>query len=1049
MKQKLQRFCLFSLFIFITQLTFAQEKEIKGTVTSKIDGFPIPGANVLVLGTTNGTQTDFDGNYSLTANVGDVLSFSYLGMKTVEVTVQDLNTINVQLEEDSEHLEEVVVTALGIKKEAKKLGYSLQTVNGEDLARVRNVDVATTLSGRVTGVQINQNGTGVGGSTSINIRGLSSLVPGQNQPLIVVDGVIIDNSSLGQGSFSGGLDYGNGLSDINPDDIESINILKGGNSTALYGYRGSSGVIVISTKKGKVEKMKIDMSTSTTFDNLLVAPKLQNSYGQGSFNLASGELEYDRNDPGSWGPALDGSLQERFDGVGTSPYRSNSGDFKDFYKTGSTIINNIALSGARDKFNYRMSYSNLFNKSILSGSDYKRQSISLNTVSTVNDKLKIQAKIAYVKNSAKNRADITDGQANTVRALIYKPRNISNSDLEANYLTEDGTPNNYGGSSYTMNPYYPVNRKLNEDTKNRYTGLLSATYDITDDLSFMARYSQDQSNYTASIFKEIGAFDTSPSGELVEITQETVVSNYDFLASYDKGISDKVFLSSSFGFSGTQNTSKSSRIQGNDLLDSELFSINNFSNKTASTFLSRAESQSLFGSIQLGYDNMMFIEFTGRNDWSSTLPKHNNSFFYPSIGTSFLLHDIFGFQSDKINAVKLRASWAKTGNATIPYQTLSAFNVSSNTYNGISLFYLGNISLSAGAAEEGASSGAIISNSDLKAELSSEFELGFDAKFLNNRLGIDFTYYNKKTSDQILPISLPPSSGAESKIVNAGALRNKGVEIALTTIPIKNANFEWSTLFNFTKNENRVEKLVEGLPSAIIARQFNDIIQLVATEGNLYGDLIGSTFARDEQGRKIYDERGLPVIGDQGVIGNITPDFLLGINNSFSYKNFQLDFLIDIKSGGDVFSFTDRATHTSGTDVKTLEGREFYSGGNGIFVPTNATVDGSLEPDVAARGVDPATYFGRLGQISESWVSDASFVKLRQISFTYNFPSSFLSKLSLDSASISYIGRNIAILHKNTPNFDPEVGFNTAIQGIEFHDLPSTSSHGIKLSVSF
>ena len=333
MKQKLQRFCLFSLFIFITQLTFAQEKEIRGTVTSKIDGFPIPGANVLVVGTTNGTQTNFDGNYSLTANVGDVLSFSYLGTKTVEVTVQDSNIINVQLEEDSEHLREVVVTALGIKKEAKKLGYSLQTVEGEDLARVRNVDVAATLSGRVTGVQINQNGTGVGGSTSINIRGLSSLVPGQNQPLIVVDGVIIDNSSLGQGSFSGGLDYGNGLSDINPDDIESINILKGGNSTALYGYRGSSGVVVISTKKGKAGKMKIDISTSTTFDNLLVAPELQNSYGQGSFNLATGELEYDRNDPGSWGPALDGSLQERFDGVGTSPYSSNSGDFKNFYET--------------------------------------------------------------------------------------------------------------------------------------------------------------------------------------------------------------------------------------------------------------------------------------------------------------------------------------------------------------------------------------------------------------------------------------------------------------------------------------------------------------------------------------------------------------------------------------------------------------------------------------------------------------------------------------------------------------------------------------------
>ena len=1033
-------FMLFSIIIT------AQEKVIIGKVTSATDGLPLPGVNVIVKGTTKGTEADFNGKYTIKASKGNVLVFSFVGMKKLEVVVET-NTINVALEE-SNLLEEVVVTALGIKKESKKLGYSLQTIKSKDLNKVKTTNITNALSGKVTGVQINQNGSGVAGSASINIRGVSSLV--SNNPLIVIDGVIVDNTGLGQGSFTGGLDYGNALADINPEDVQNINVLKGGNATALYGYRGASGVIVVTTKEGKEGKVKIDFSSSTTLDNVLVAPRLQNSYGQGTYNAATNSLEYDITRSGSWGPKLDGSQRMRFDGVGTDVYKANPNSFKDFYKTGSTFINSISASGGNKVSNYRLSYTNLTNAPVLKGSDFERNSVLLNTFTNITDKLKVQAKVSYINNKATNRPDITDGQANTVRGLILKPRNISNQILSENYIKSDGRPNNYGGGAFTMNPYYAVNTKINEDDKNRFTGLLNATYQITENLSATARYSRDQSNYIASIYQPIGAFDIAPTGGLEEITNQMVLNNLDLMLFYNGNITDKLSLDATFGFNTVETNSKTNRTEANDLLDEDLFSINNFTYKSVSTFLNRTKSQSLFGSVQLGYNNYAFVEITARNDWSSTLPEENASFFYPSIGTSFLLGEIFNIKTEKINRLKLRASAARTGNATLPHLLSSVFTVTSKPYNGLSLLYLGNSQLPAGDAEEGASPGYIIPNSNLKAELSTEYEIGLDASLFENRLGIDFTYYNKETKNQILQISLPATSGAQSKLINAGLIRNSGLEIALTGTPIKSEKFSWNTAINFTKNENRIEKLVDGLPSTILARQFNDVIQLVATEGSLYGDLVGSTFKRDSDGNKIYDTDGLPIVGEEGVIGNVTPDFLMGITNTFTYKNFELDFLIDIRSGGDVFSFTDRLAGVQGTDEITLKGRAFYEGGQGILVPEGTTIEGGVLPsDIVARGVDPQTYYNRLGNISENWISDASFVKLRQLSLTYNLSPKFLKKFSISKASISYVGRNLAILHKNTRNFDPEVGFNTAIQGIEFFDMPSTSSHGLKLAVSF
>ncbi|MBQ4822723.1 SusC/RagA family TonB-linked outer membrane protein [Aquimarina sp. MMG016] len=1045
MRKSILIFSVFLSFLMIEQVK-AQEKAISGTVTSKGQtSVPLPGVNVIVKGTSKGVQTDFDGRYEINASVGEVLEFSYVGLAPVAVTVGTLDIIDVSMEENLEQLEDVVVTAYGIKREAKKLGYSIQTVQGEDVSNVKTVNVTNALSGRATGVQINQNGTGVAGSSSIVIRGIASLSP-DNQPLIVIDGVIVDNGGLGQGGFDGGIDYGNALSDINAEDIASINILKGGNATALYGYRGANGVVLITTKNGNTGKVQVDFSTSITLDDILVAPKFQNEYGQGRFDTGANELVYDTSVGTSWGPRLDGSQRERFDGVGTAAYSADDNDFKDYYRLGYTIINSVAVAQGLEKANYRFSYSYLDNESILPGSGYDRHNFSLKAGLDISKRLKLTGKIDYIRSNAENRPDLTDGQANSVKNLAFRPRNISNALLRNNFINEDGAPNNWNGA-FIQNPYYAALTKLNTDKKDRYLGLLKLDYNITDELLASLRISQDQSNANALVFQPDGAFNVRPNGGMIDLTSTTTINNYDFLLNFDKNeIISNVSLGLTAGLSQATDFFKLTRATGENILVPGLFAIDNFSNKNVTTDIAETKSNSVFGSFSLGYKNYAFLEVTGRNDWSSTLPIDNASFFYPSVGASFVATDAFNTNSKILSYLKLRASYAKVGNATEPYRLRNTYNISSNTYNGQSFFFFGaNIP----SAEEGAAPGIDLSNPDLEAELSTTYEFGIDARLFGNRMTLDATYYNNETENQILDLTLPPSYGAESRIINAGLVKNFGVEISLNAIPIESEKFSWNTSVNFSKNESEVVELAERVPTQVLARQFNDVVQLVASEGKPYGDLVGSTYERDEQGRIVYDTDGLPIVGDLGVIGNVTPDFLLGWQNTFKYKNLTLGVLLDSRFGGDIFSFSDISLATNGTDERTLQGREFFTGGQGILVPDNAVVDGTLPVEIQQRGVNPEAYWTRLGTISEAWVYDATFVKLREVSLTYNLNSSWLKGIGVKTLSLSYIGRNLAVLYKDTPNFDPENGFNTSFSGIEFFGFPSTTSHGFKMNVSF
>ncbi|QTE21257.1 SusC/RagA family TonB-linked outer membrane protein [Polaribacter cellanae] len=1038
---------IYTLLIVIFSLSFsnygfAQEKTISGKVTSKTDGALLPGVSVIVQGTTKGTETDFDGEYTIKASVGDVLSFSYLGMKEKKVTVSTSNTIDVVLEDAENQLDEIVVTAFGVKREAKKLGYVVEEVKSTELTKGGDFDVANALRGKLTGVDIKAGATGPGSSANITIRGITSL-SGNNQPLIVVDGVIVSNSNVSQGDFAGGFDTGNGLSNLNPDDIERVSVLKAGNATALYGYLGAGGVILITTKSGKTGKVSVTLNSSSSFENVLVSPKLQNQYGQGRFNTTTNQLEYNITDGGSWGPKLDGTQKLRFDGVGTAPYSASPGDFKDFYTTGTTFNNAINVSQRKEKFNYKLSYARLDNESIQRGTKLKKHNFGFKAGLDITDKIRVSAKLDYIKQNGENRPELTDGQSNTVKALSLKPRNISNRLLQNNYLKADGLPNTWTGS-FTMNPYYTANTLLNEDELNRYLSLISLEVDVFESLKANLKISQDAAYTNAFIYRRKGAFDIAPNGKLDEFNTTSILNSYDFLLNYNKNITEDFNLTASVGLNHISSSFKSLITTGETFVQDNFFSFNNFVSKNINPRLDRRNSNSIYGTATLGYKNYAFLELTARNDWSSSLPLDNASFFYPSVGASVVLSDAFPeiIENSPLTFLKLRGGYAKTGNATDAYNLQNTYKISSGQYNNQLFYFFGN-------SEEGADSGAKVKNPNLIAEISTNLEFGLDARFFNDRLRLNATYYKVDTDNQIIELSLPPSGGADKQVVNAGLITNKGLEISISGDIVKSKDFTWTADLNFSKNESKIEELAQDVDVQVRERQFNDVVQVGGKLGESLWTLFGSTYERDDSGKIIYDSDGLPKVGGIDKIGTTNPDALANLRNTFTYKNFSLSVLLDAKFGGDLFSFSDLNRATSGTDVITLEGREYFTGGNGFMVPNGAVIDGTLDPDVVARGVNPQSYWGRLGQISERWVQDASFIKLREVSLNYNFTGSILEKLHLSRLSIGYFGRNLAILHKNTDNFDPETGFNNSFAGVEYFGFPSTSSHGLKLNIAF
>jgi len=1022
---------------------------VSGTVSDP-EGEPLIGVTVVQKGTAKGTITDFNGAYE-TAVPSDstVLVFSYVGYEEMEVLVGNQTKINVTLQSSAEVLEEVVVTALALEKDKRSLGYATQSIDGDDLAQAREVNVINSLAGRVAGAQINQSGTGAGGTSKVVIRGSAS-IGGNNSPLYVVDGVPMTNPQGGGGQF-GGIDFGDGISNINPDDIKSINVLKGASASALYGSRGQNGVIMITTKKGKASKgIGVEFNSNAAFDSPLVLPEFQNKFGRGS----GGRLPLDENGNFSdatrvsWGARTLGQAEANgqplvnWTGQPT-PYEPQPDNIGDFFRTGQTYTNSLAFSGGSEKTQARLSLSHLWRENIMPNSNLERINVNLNFASKLTSKLEIEGKINYIKQNAFNRPNLTLSPDNPMSSLIQMPRSIRLDDLQP-FRRSDGTPvlyTNATGTDQWQNPYWAVNLNTNNDERDRVLGYALLRYRFNDYFKVQLRTGTDfyndfrqNRNAAGTIYRVTP--DKSFYSEFYGRVEER---NSDILFSYIQDFSPKVFFTANVGGNllETNNRGLSNTAQGLNVPD--FFVMQNALSVLSSEAASRKKIHSVYGTVSVDYDNFLFIEASARNDWSSALPAESRSYFYPSVSTSLVLTDMLSdINWGPLTFAKLRGSVAQVGNDFGPHQLDLNYVVNTLSHGGQTF-------------------GQIINTQppvNIQPEETTSIEGGFEAQFWGNRLSIDFTYYNAGTRNQILSVPVSSGSGFSRSVINAGLVVNEGVEIALRATPIQTRGFTYRTFINFTRNRSRVEELADNVEVFQLGSQYDQFgVRIQAEVGGAFGDIYADrAYLRDpETGQRIIGENGLPLQDPEGIkkIGNYQPDFLAGFGNNFSYKGWTLGTLIDIRQGGDIFSFTNSVAAASGNAIYTQDDRlEWYAGAGGYVA------EGITEEGVPNRlEVDPQTYWqyvgGRASTFAESFLYDGSFVKLREVTLGYKVPSQVLEAGPFRNISIALVGRNLLFLHRNTVGFDPEATFNAGNdQGIEAFAFPSTRSIGINLKLT-
>lgn len=1049
--------------LFFAQSVFAQSITISGTVTEKGSGIPLPGVNVVIDGTSNGSVTDFDGKFSInTEGQGNnQLVLSFLGYKTAYVALTGQNqVVNVALEEDATSLDEVVVTALGIKREAKALGYSLTKVGGEDLSTVKTTSAVNSLQGRVAGVNISTGSTGAAGSSRVIIRGASSLT-GDNQPLYVVDGIPIINNTNGSAVGPFGGEHGDGgddISTINPDDIESVSVLKGSSAAALYGSLASNGVIMITTKSGKDQKsLGIDYSSSYTFDRINTdLQDFQTSYGQGNNRLKPG-FEYDSSGAPveiadqalaiddaftsslqSWGAPYDGSLVYNWDGV-KRPYSYTGNNLDKFYNTGTTAVNTLALSKGGEGYNYRFSFSNLDNKDIFPNTTLNRKSISLNASAKINPKLTSTINAKYVIEKVHNRITIGDtpGNANTVAYTL--PGSLNIYDLKPG-SNDQGTELRFQPSQFISNPYWAVNDFNNDDKKNRITASTTLRYDVTDWLYLSGRAGIDTYDLSR---KRVTPFGTAyrPAGELSQSKFTYKSVDADFMIGVTKDIIDKVSTNSIIGVNSRTNTFDGLSATGRGFIVVGLEDLNNTTLPEPTYSYFKRKTNSIYGSFEVNYDKYFYVTFTGRNDWFSTLSFPGkttpNNDFYWSLSGSLLLNKALDL-SDSIGYLKLRGSYAQVAGGARRAYDLNLDYAITGSFQGQSFGQL---------------NGNSIPNPNLVPFQKNEYEVGLEGRFFNNRLNIDAAYYSNNTTQDIVSAAASQSSGFTSSILNIGELQNKGVEFLIGGTPIKTEDFSWNTSFNIGYNDSKIVHTDdEDTPINVDGSQSRSKTAIIShIVGEPYGVIFGSSYERDENGNIVYDITGsipTPVQGENKILGEGVAPLTLGFTNNFRYKNFSLGFLIDAKFGGSVHSGTNRELMLRGLHKKTLEGRENGLEVSGIDNATGQPFTMTVAPE------NLRTYYGLIAAensgIAEEFVYSTDFIKFRELSLSYNLPKKILENIFINDLRVSLIGRNLFFISKDIDNVDPEAALNNLnSQGIERFGIPSTRSYGFSVNVKF
>jgi len=1043
--QKLFTIGFMSFLIMLSLAGFGQDLAIKGKVISKGDGGPLPGASVLVKGTSRGSTTNADGEFTITTEPNSTLVVSFIGFKSLEVPVGSQTTLNITLDEDATQFNEVVVTALGIAREKKALGYAVQEVSGKNLTQARETNLINSLSGRLAGVQVTSSNGAPGASSRMIIRGASS-IGSNNQPLFVVDGVPIDNSNFGSGT---GVDYGNAAASINPDDVESISVLKGPSAAALYGSRGANGVVLITSKSGKGSKgVGVSFNTNTSFESVFRQPEWQNEYGQGTKGLFSykdgqGGGINDGVDE-SWGPKLDGRLLPQFDspiaadGTRTpTPWIAHPDNVDQFYRTGKTYTNNVGITGGNEKADFRLSFTNLKQNGILPNTDYKRQTVSLNAGWNLTPKLNVRATVNYVKDGSDNRN-------NFGLYFIWFGRQADMNSLK-NYKKPGSIYQNNWNDNYWTNPYYLVNESTRENQRDRMYGNIVATYKLTDWLTLTGRSGTD---FYEDRRKTRGAARQAKLGttQLYDSYNEEQIfvreSNSDFLlnATHKFGQFD---VTANIGGNHRSNYAQRNYMGATELAIPRVWNMGNSRQRPVveNSFIEKTVN-SLYASANLGFRNYLFVDLTARNDWSSSLPSNNRSYFYPSAAVSAIVSDMFDIKSDVLSFAKIRAGVAQVGNDTDPYRLASTYKYENPWGSTPSL-----------------SENNALLNAELKPEITSSYEIGTDIRLWQNRVGLDLTYYKKVSKDQILDVNVSNATGYLSKLLNAGKIENKGIEIQLTVTPVKVGAFQWDIGLNWARNKNKVVSLANGLTTYQLNTSYNPLTQATSTSsfrglsvearvGQPYGTFFGKGFMRAPDGQIVYDAQGYPMIDPVSrVLGNFTPDWIGGFSNTFKYKNFTLSTLIDVKHGGDIFSQSINIGRYTGVLKETTVGRENGIVGQGV-INTGTSDNPVYVPNEKSISSEEYHHKYYLLTNNENTIFDASYVKLREVKFTYMISGKVMKKLPFRDIAVSVVGRNLALLHSNLPHIDPETSYynDGNLQGIENGQIPTTRSVGFNIS---
>ena len=1059
----------------------AQVTTVRGIVTTEEDGEPVIGASVIVKGTSLGTVTDVNGRFELSGLPPSAtrLLISYISLMAKEVAIAP--QVSVTLKSDTHLLDEVVVTALGISREKKALGYTAQEAKQNALVQGKDNNLLNSLSGKIAGVRIT-NTQGDVGSSRIVIRGETSIA-GENQPLFIVDGIPVDNSQLN--ARSSGRDFKNAIADLNPEDIKTLTVLKGPNAAALYGARAAHGAIVITTKGGdkRQKGIGITLHSSTQVSFVATLPEFQNLFGQG----AGGRFSYvDGKGAGvndgvdeSWGPRLDiGLLIPQFDSpldadgnrVAT-PWVSHPNNVRDYFRMGISTNSGISVARGDDKYQFRVGYNYEKQVSIVPDAGTNKTNISLNTDYHLAKWIVVGATANYIVYTAPSLPGSATPSGSNVRSnspmlqFLWFGRQVDTNSLKADYTRN-------WNSSYYDNPFWSASYNTQSQERHRLIGDLHAEFRLTDGLNVRFRTSTDWYNdRRKSKVKWGSAGAGSPYGSYAEDAYTVKENNTEVLATYIKQLNKNWGIDALLGFNVRNKQYENNYQAAPRLAVADLYTLTNSRDPLiSSNDFYRLRQYGLYGSIQLDYRRWAFLNITGRNDWSSTLPVDNNSYFYPSVTASVLLSEAFGWRSKAVNYLKIRGGWSQVGADANPYQLATVFT-SETAFNGNPL----------------QSSSTIGMNPNLKPEKTSSIEAGFEAAFGDNRLYLDFTYYKTDSRNQILKLATTAASGYTSQVRNAGHIRNRGYEIQLGAVPIQTSKgFRWNLDLNYGANSSKVVKLDdEGLITSY--QLYSSGIQILASVGEAYGTLFGTSYVRDANGNVVVDANGLPKISTTNkTLGKFTPDWTGGISNTFSYRSLSLSFLIDASVGGSIFSNTNKTGKYTGVLANTLSGRDAEHGGlwyytdamgNNVRLPespsysvssdglyyaqvngqsTRVYQDGIMVEGVTESGskneevVSAEKYYHRIYSIAEANVYDASYVKLREVALSYRLPRLWTQKLHLQEASVTLTGRNLWTIYKSVPNIDPESALTTGnAQGVEAYSLPTTRSFGVNLSVKF